>query len=157
MPHCCEIHTAELNVTDLSLPLHLPLPFLSLYPLPFLPPSSLTIKALPQFAYSQPSLWTARQGDEVTLPCTITNALEGIEYKTEWKKHGGESYTIESTLSPGEKYSISDEHLMIRNITEDDTSAQYTCAVTGLSMEGHNDLQGRRPSSGLMQIKLLSE
>ena len=66
----------------------------------------------------------------------------------------GNRYTA---VQEGAKYAFSGEYLIIRNITEADTMAQYTCAVTRLEMEQHNDLQGRRPSSGLMQVKLLSE
>ena len=114
---------------------------------------------VPQFVYSQPSIWTAKRSDEVTLPCTITNAVMGVTYRREWRLHPGTgagdiSYTI---IQQNSKYAFSGNHLVIRNVSEDDTNVRYTCAITRLTVTSHNDLQGRRPSSGSMQIKLLSK
>ena len=119
------------------------------------PPSS----GVPKFVHSQPSIWTAKRGDEVSLPCTITNAVMGVTYKREWRLHpatgaGDSSYTI---IQQNSKYSFSGNHLVIRNVSEDDIDVRYTCAITRLTVTKHNDLQGHRPSSGSMEIKLLSE
>jgi len=81
----------------------------------------------------------------------------GVSYKREWRLHratGGSSYSI---IQQDNKYAFSGNHLIIRNVSEDDTDVSYTCAITRLTVTDHNDLQGHRPSSGSMQIKLLSE
>ena len=115
---------------------------------------------VPQFVHSQPSIWNTLPGDNVTLPCTITNAVMGVTYKREWRRHqgtkaGNSSYTI---IQQDNKYVFSGNHLIIRNVSEDDTDMRYyTCAITRLTLVAHNDLQGYRPTSGSMQIKLPSE
>ena len=114
---------------------------------------------VPQFVHSQPSIWTAKRSDEVFLPCTITNAVMGVTYKRVWRLHpaagaGDSSYTI---LPQNSKYSFSGNHLVIMNVSEEDTNVSYTCAIKRLNVTGHNNLQGHRPSSGSMQIKLLSK
>ena len=121
---------------------------------PSLPPSP----DIPRFAYPKQSIWTARPGDQVSLPCTITNTLVGVTYIRGWRRNTGTGpnnyYTI---IQAGSKYAFSGQNLIIKNVSNDDTTVTYTCTIKGLRISINNDLQGRRPSSGHMQIKLLRE
>ena len=108
---------------------------------------------VPQFVHSQPSIWNALPGDEVSLPCNITNAVMGVTYKRVWRRHrvteaGNSSYTI---IQQDNKYVFSGNHLIIRNVSEDDTDMRYyTCAITRLTL-------GYRPTSGSISIFLVTQ
>jgi len=134
-------------------PLLFPSPPLFHPPLLFPSPSP-TVTAVPQFAHPQQSLWTVRQGQNITLPCSLTNMLEGVAYNTTWRWRGrsGENYILHQS------YSATDgqRDLVVVRPSATSTRLVYECIVVGVNLKRTpsvaSNLFGIHPSSGSHQL-----
>ena len=87
---------------------------------------------------------TGFKGDSITLPCGLTGTLQGVIYETTWSRN--------YTRLTSERSREDERDLVIENVTEEDTTYDYRCAVVKI---GNSRLNGKFVLSDPRRIQLI--